>query len=222
MKIRVVTDRPWDVPADVLVVPVLGETSLAGPAAELDRRTGGHLGALVEFGELATRRFATILTGAGTMGEDGPRVAHLMAVRAGDAAGLDRETVVKVAATAERRLTGRAVKRLAVWLEPLSALDGGAVAVAELVARGVVEGGYDPQALYRDEPTSPPQLDELVLIAPRASSHPEIETAAERGRIIGEGSNLARTLSNRASNDMSPEVLAEESYGLAKRHGLWI
>ena len=40
--------------------------------------------------------------------------------------------------------------------------------------------------------------------------------------IIGEGANIARTLANRSSNDVSPEVLAEEAYTLAKQHGLWI
>jgi leucyl aminopeptidase len=229
VKIRVVTDRPWEVPADVLVLPVLGETSLTGPAAELDRRTGGHLGALVEFGELSKKRFSTVLAGGGTVGGDGARAAHLMAVRAGgdatggDAAGLDRETVVKVGATAERRLTGRSVKVLAFWLDPFAAaLDGGVIGAAELVTRGIVEGSYDPQAIYRDEPTSPPQLDELVLVASGAADAAGLAAAAERGRIMGEGANLARTLSNRASNDVSPEVLAEEAYGLARQHGLWI
>jgi leucyl aminopeptidase len=40
--------------------------------------------------------------------------------------------------------------------------------------------------------------------------------------VIAEGSSLARTLSNRASNDLSPEVLAEEARAVAKRHDLWI
>ena len=39
---------------------------------------------------------------------------------------------------------------------------------------------------------------------------------------MGEGANIARTLSNRASNDVSPEVLAEEAWSLAEKHGLWI
>ena len=49
-----------------------------------------------------------------------------------------------------------------------------------------------------------------------------IKAAAERGVIIGEGANTARTLSNRAANDVSPEVLAEEARAIAERHGLWI
>ena len=38
--------------------------------------------------------------------------------------------------------------------------------VAMLVARGVLEGSYDPRTIYRDEVNSaPPVLDELILIA---------------------------------------------------------
>ncbi|MFL5779158.1 MAG: leucyl aminopeptidase family protein, partial [Chloroflexota bacterium] len=43
-----------------------------------------------------------------------------------------------------------------------------------------------------------------------------------RGRIMGEGSTLARRLSNRAANDVSPEALAGEARAVAERNGLWI
>ncbi|HEX5148474.1 MAG TPA: hypothetical protein VFW02_05290, partial [Candidatus Limnocylindrales bacterium] len=147
----------------------------------------------------------------------------VLAVSMGDPATLDREIVVRVAAAAERRLGGRSVKRLAVWLSPLGEhLDGGAAAVAGLVARGVVEGSYDPRTIYRDEVEArPPVIDELVLVAPGADA-PALTREAERGIIMAEGSSLARNLSNRASNDVSPEVLAEEARAIARRHDLWI
>jgi leucyl aminopeptidase len=144
-------------------------------------------------------------------------------VLAGDAAELDRESVVKVGASAERRLAGRQVRSLAIWVSPLAdVLEGGAIAAAELLARGVVEGSYDPATIYRDGYTDgPPALDELILVAPDAEVA-DLKKAAERGVIMGEGANTARTLANRSSNDVSPEVLAEEAYTLAKQHGLWI
>ena len=40
--------------------------------------------------------------------------------------------------------------------------------------------------------------------------------------IIGEGANTARTLGNRAANEMYPEVLADEARAIAERNGLWI
>ncbi len=218
MQLRVATDQPWDVRADVLVVPVLDEPVFDGPLGELDRRSSGELRALLEFGELQTKRYATALVASGDL-----PAGRLLAVGAGEAAKLDREAVVRIAASAERRLGGRTVTSLAVWLNPLAeVLEDGIEAVAELVARGVVEGTYDPQEIYRETvETAPPKIDELILVAPDADAG-AVTRAAERGVIVGEGANIARTLSNRAANDVSPEVLADEATALANRHGLWI
>ena len=220
MQVRVVADQPWDVKTDVLAVPVLGEPKFSGPLGELDKRAGGELRSLADFGELRGKRFKSVLVGAGN-GDIGAK--RLLAILGGETAALDREAVVRIAASAERRLAGREVGSLAIWVTPLAeALEGGAEAVAELAGRGVVEGGYDPARIYREDYTDgPPELKELVLIAPGEDAS-RLQKAAERGVVIGEGANLARTLSNRAANDVSPEVLAEEAYTLAKKHGLWI
>ena len=218
MQVRVVTDQPWDVAVDVLAIPLLGEPPFEGPAAELDRRIGGELTAQIEFGELRGKPFTNVILAAGET-----RPGRLLAILAGPAADLDREAVLHVGGSVERRLAGRTVRTLGIWLSPLAAaLDGGAAAVAELVTRGVVEGSYDPATIYREDvKTSPPVLDELVLVAPGENTA-ELEKAAERGRIIGEGANLARELSNRSSNDVTPVVLAEEARAIAEQHGLWI
>ncbi len=219
MQLRIVTDQPWDVAADVLVVPFVGEPSFDGPIAELDRRSGGELRALAAFGELRAKRYSTTLGAAGEL-----PVSRLLTVSVGDAAQLDREVVVHAAAAAIRRLGGRSVRRVSFWLDPLaSALEGGGPAVAELVTRGLVEGGYDPQTIYRETvETAPPQLDELILVAHGAADRSALARAGERGRIIGEGANTARTLANRASNDVSPVVLAGEARAIAERNGLTI
>jgi leucyl aminopeptidase len=218
VQVKVVADQPWDVKADVLAVPILGEPAFSGPLGELDKRAGGELKSLADFGELKGKRFKTVLAAAGKA-----NAGRLVAVLAGDPAELDRESVVKVGASAERRLAGRQVRSLAIWVSPLAdVLEGGAIAAAELLARGVVEGSYDPATIYRDGYTDgPPALDELILVAPDAEVA-DLKKAAERGVIMGEGANTARTLANRSSNDVSPEVLAEEAYTLAKQHGLWI
>ena len=220
MQVRAVVDQPWDVKADVLVVPIIGQPAFTGPLAELDKRAGGELKALNDFGELRGKRFKTVLAPAGG-GEIGAK--RLLLVLAGEGGDLDREAVVRLAASAERRLAGREAKSMALWLSPLAeVLDGGAPAAAELVARGVTEGTYDPARIYRNGYTEgPPELTELVLVAP-GEEKGRLEKAAERGVVIGEGANLARTLANRSSNDVSPVVLAEEAWSLAEKHDLWI
>jgi leucyl aminopeptidase len=220
MQLRVVSDQPWDVRADVLVVPIVGsEPAFAGPLDEIDRRSGGELRALASFGELKGKRFSTALAAAGEL-----PARRLVTVGAGDADTLDREALVRIGAAAERRLGGRDVSSVAVWLAPLAtSIDGGLAVAAEMISRGFVEGSYEPQSIYRATvEAAPPVLDELMLIVPNASDVAAATGAAERGVIIGEGANTARTLSNRASNDVSPDVLAGEARAIAERHGLWI
>ena len=220
MHLRVVTDQPWDVKADVLAIPIVGEPVFDGPLGELNRRTGGELASLAAFGELREKRFTSSLASSGELA-----AGRVLTVSAGDPAKLDRETVLHVGAAAEHRLGGRHARTLAIWLTPLAdVLDGGVEAVAELIARGVVEGSFDPKTLYHDRDdvaTAPPILDELILVVPGADAA-AAQKAAERGVIIGEGANHAKSLSNRSANDISPEVLAQEARDVAAKHGLWI
>jgi leucyl aminopeptidase len=219
VQVRVTTDQPWGVRADVLGVPILGEATFEGSLGEIDRRSGGELRALASFGELTSKRYATALAGAGEL-----PVTRILAVSGGEPAKLDRETVVRMASAIERRLGGREVRTLAIWLDPIAEhLEGGLAAAAELVTRGVVMGSYDPRTIYRETVESaPPVIDELILVAAGAVDTAAIARAADRGLIIGEGANTARTLANRSANDVSPEVLAEEARAIAERHDLWI
>jgi len=217
MNLSVVADQPWDVPADVLVVPVVADPTFDGQLGEIDRRSGGELRALKEFGELRSKRYATSLAGGGEL-----RARWVLCVSVGAVESLDREVVVRVAATAVRRLAGRTVRSLAFWLGDLPTIEGGMSAAAELVMRGIVEGSFDPSQIYLDQVESPPAvLDEVILIAPGADRS-AVARAAERGRIIGEGANRTRRLANRSANDVSPEVLADEARALAGQHGLSI
>ncbi|MBA2299430.1 MAG: leucyl aminopeptidase [Chloroflexi bacterium] len=220
MQLRVVTDQPWDVKADVLVIPTVGDPTFEGPLDELDRRAGGELRGLASFKEMTGKRYSTTLAASGEL-----PAGRLVVVGAGERKSIDREVIIRLAAAAERRLAGRVVRSLAVWLEPLADLesvDGDATVVAELVARGIVEGSYDPRTIYRDDVESlPPKIDELILVAPGGDAG-ALKAAGERGIIMGEGANTARNLSNRAANDVSPEVLAEEARAIAERNGLWI
>jgi leucyl aminopeptidase len=220
VQLRVVTDQPWDVKADVLVVPIVDEPAFDGPLGELDRRSGGELQALTAFGELRSKRYTSTLAAPGELG-----AKRVLTISAGPSEELDRETVLHVGGAAQHRLGGRHAASLAIWLTPLAdGLDGGATAVAELVARGVVEATFDPKTLYHDHDdvkTAPPILEELILIAPGADAG-AAQKAAERGVIIGEGANDAKALSNRSANDITPVVLAEEARARAEKHGLWI
>jgi leucyl aminopeptidase len=218
MQVRVVSEQPWDVAADVLAVPIAKGDRDDSALAELDRRLGGALAEFRRIGELPGKAYQGALLRAGSdLG-----ATWVLGMGVGDLAEFGTTEAVRFGAAVERRLGGRAVSTVAVWLpEALSAheaLDHGRL--VELVVRGVVEGSHDPAAIYRDDAEgSPPELTELVVVAPGADAG-SLAGAAERGRTIGEGANRARRLAQRASNDVSPEVLADEATAIANEHGL--
>jgi hypothetical protein len=78
--------------------------------------------------------------------------------------------VVRVAASAERRLGGRPVKRMAIWLtRSRTAWRATSATAAELVA-GASSRAATPGDLSRGGRPAPPILDEPHLIAPGASA----------------------------------------------------
>src|SRR6476660_1577293 len=107
--VRVVNDQPWEVATDVLVIPIVVDPAFEGPLDELDKRSGGELRALAAFRELSGKRYATSLASTGELPAN-----RLVTVGIGAPAGLDREILQRIGATAERRLGGRAFGRLAI------------------------------------------------------------------------------------------------------------
>ena len=221
MQLRVVTDQPWDVPADVLVVPVAATPAFDGPLGELDRRAGGEL--------QAPRTRSASCRGSATPRPSRPAArraaGRLLTVGVGEPR--DRRPRGRPSGSrppAERRLggrDGRIASRSGSTPSPTpwTAARGRRRAGRARRRRGLVRPADDlprRRSKRRRRPST-----SSILVAPGADVG-ALERAAERGLIIGEGAKIARTLSNRASNDVSPEVLADEARAIAERHGLWI
>ena len=220
MQIRVVTSQPWDVQTELLVVPVPAGEPTDEAFVELDRRLGGALAAYRRMGELTGKPYETALVRRPDRPADqGVAAEWVLALGSGEPDDLDRQVVLRLGAAVLRRLAGRQLARLAVWMR--QGLSGGPdmapTDVAQLLARGLVEGSYDPAVIYRgagDE--TPPRLDELVLVAPEFDA-----AAAPRGGRARRDHRRGRqprphAWRNRASNDVSPEVLADEATAIAE------
>ena len=135
MQIRVITAQPWEAAAELLVVPVVGEPDFDGELGQLDTRTGGELRALASFGELKPKRYGTALAAPGEL-----PVKRVLAVSGGPADEFDRETARRLAATAIRRLIGREVGSVAVWLAPIADGLGAAEGASADAERGAERG----------------------------------------------------------------------------------
>jgi len=217
MRLNVESSFPWDIEADVLVITVPSGAEMPEYLSEVDRRLGGALGALRDLGAIKGTLWETRLIPATEMG-----VRFVLAVGVADGRKIDRQGAARLGAVIVRSLTGCDVRRLAVHIPDQLVGRGGALqaAVVELITRGLVEGAAEPATIYGDpDDRLPPALDECTFTL-ESGDLDELHIRAERGQIIGDGSNRTRRLAQRAANDVSPEVLADEASDVARQFGM--
>ena len=217
MRLDVQTVRPWDVEGDVLAVAVPTDHEFPEYLTELDRRLDGSLTELHRIGAIKGAPWEGRLVPAPSLG-----VRFVLAVGVGDGSRLDRTGAYRFGGVIVRLLTGMDVRQLVVHIPQLLFERGGALpaAVVEQVTRGLVEGASEPTTVYMDPSDKlPPALD-TCLFAVDSGDTDALLFRAERGQILGDGSNRTRQLAQRAGNDVSPEVLADEASDVAKQFGM--
>ncbi len=216
MRLNIVDRLPWDVAADVLAVSVPATAEMPEYLAEIDRRLDGALAALRQVGAITGSLWEARLIPARDMG-----VRFVLAIGVGDSVGVDHLRARRLGSLVMRSLAGCEVRSLALHL-PVELTGSGEqqAEAVELITRGIVEGVADPSSIYREASDKrPPVLDSCTLVL-ETGDPATLAARAERGRIIGEGGVRTRQLAQRAGNDVSPEVLADEASDIARAHDL--
>jgi leucyl aminopeptidase len=197
MRLRAETTNPASAAADVLAVPIYREDrEISGDLAELDAASGGVISQAIEWGEFNILEHYTALVDGGSAAAT--RIMLVNGVRRGKGAWRAR----RIASTATRRLQGRGVQRLAIWLRDGEETEGFTAA-----AIGAMQGTYRPYALYgrvRDTAAMLRSVEEVVLVGDGAPD----QAAMDRALTIAEGVEFGRSLANRAANDLYPEKMA--------------
>jgi leucyl aminopeptidase len=119
-----------------------------------------------------------------------------------------------VAAAAGLAARQRRARRAAFWLRSASEPGEWTQAVVE----GLTLSEFNP-GLYKTGEPDPPPPQEWVVAVPGADER-ALRAAAERGRILGDCSNLARWLANEPGNVLTPRVFADRIVELATEVGL--
>ena len=102
--------------------------------------------------------------------------------------------------------------------------DGTAVAV-EALAQGFLLGSFEFREYKgksggnRKPDEAPKGPTQFSIVTPDATGG-EVRDALERGRVIAEGQNFARTIASRPGNDINPVTLAKVAQELAREVGL--
>ncbi len=218
MKIEVKQTQPWKLECDALVVGVVeGEIGQPPATVELNRVMGGGIAERLRAGDLK-----------GTVGDlvpvaPGPevRARRIIVVGLGKSERCTEETL--------RQATGRAIRWLGqrgggtvATLLPLglgrraSAANVGAVAEAAVMA-AFRTPSYGDRARKQDEQRP---VERLLIVEPRKGKVSHLAAAAQRGQVLGEGTNHARRLAELPANFLTPRALASETRKLLRGSGM--
>ncbi|TAM73997.1 leucyl aminopeptidase [bacterium] len=209
--------------ADALVVPVYkdGETDPATKAA--DALLGGAIARAAARGEITGKIFERTLFHV-TQNDKGAAPRAVLAVGLGAAKDLDAVAVGRYAGTAVRYLGKRKYASLAVTLPAVAAKSVrnpklSAAESVERIAECAVAATFETTTHRSKAPDDSVITERVTLYAPNGDDA-ELVRALARGRVVGDGVNLARVLANAPPSELTPETMAASARTTAKQVGL--
>ena len=206
------TTRPSrDIETDLLIFPVFEDDTLEDEA-DLDGASGGEVATARARGEIKGKAFDLFFTSV-----RGWKASRVALVGVGSRRDCSPDRLRRAAMTGALAARQRRMTRVAIVHRPGTGVT--AQEAAQVLTEGAILANFDG-ASYRT--TDPPRvwLDTVQLRVGGESA--AVERAAERGRVLGECTNLARTLSNEPGNALTPRVFAERAKAIAIDAGLTV
>ena len=201
---------------DAIVVNLFeGVEMPSGATGAMDSALDGGIRKLISGGDFKGKLNQTaVLYPGDTVGSQ-----RIILVGLGEQGALTMERVRQASATAAKKANDLGVRRLGTILHGTGA--GGLE--TEGAAQGVVEGSILGTYVFSDYKTDQvdgQSLEELTLVEFDDSRQKDLERGAEAGRIISEGTCLARDLASMPGNDLTPSALADRAQQMASQTGL--
>ena len=206
------TTTPKDIDADLVVVPTY-EDEAALDLSGADDAVGGEHSRARSRGEIKGLAYE-VFGPARTV--EGWKPARMLFVGLGKRSDLTTDRLRRFGTTAGLATRQRRAAKVALVM-PMAG-PGGAEAV-QAIAEGVVLANFDG-ASYKTGDAAKQWLDTVTLVTADAGA--AAHAALERGRTLGECTNLARELSNEPGNALTPRAFAERAAAVAGVSGLTI
>ena len=212
MEVRL-TQASWhEIECDLLVIPLFeDEGSDEEFVSDLDKGLAGLLGELRETEEWLGKRYQCTIVHRPQAG----KARRLALLGAGKKESWDSEAVRKTVIRAIGQVRGYKLQTAAVVVRS----EGDAAAAAQATAEGVVLAAYSADE-YKTIGKSKTLIEEVLLVQEQEGDLERLEEAVRRGQILGEATNLARSLVNQPGNQINPSRLAERSRVVAEKVGL--
>ncbi len=204
------------VDTDLLIVPWF-EDDAAGALPGLDTATGGELARATASKEFGARLFDSWLTPIAAAEWHARRLALIGGGRAAD---FTPEVARKLATAAGLAARQRRVVRAGFVLRTDPTPSPDVAAFAQAIAEGLTLAEFNIGCYKTDEPALGPAPAWTVVVTSDArATIAAASSAAARGRILGECSNLARDLANEPGNRLTPREFARRAGAIAAEGG---
>jgi len=197
--------------ADLLIIPVFEDDDLADEAG-LDRAAGGEYTAARRRGEFKGKAFEQLLT---LIEDDTWKSRRVLLVGAGRRKDLTTDRLRRIGTSAGLAARQRRLTSIAIAAGSIS--DVPAARAVQALAEGVTLANYEG-ATYKTAEQPPAWLERVELRV--AGAAVTATQAVDRGRVLGECTNLARELSNEPGNLLTPSAFAERASTIARGAGL--
>ncbi|MBI2854802.1 MAG: leucyl aminopeptidase [Chloroflexi bacterium] len=217
MKVSVVTGDIARYSADAIIVDVFeGAAHPSGATIAVDELLKGAIAQMISQNEVKGKvGEVTLIHTLGKL-----PAARVAVLGLGKQAELNTDKVRRAMAECCRVLRRAGAQKIA---SVIHGTKDGALPVSEAVqatAEGCILGLYTFRKYCTKAPEEP-QVEEVHIVSTEADAS-ALERACERGSIIAEATNLARSMINEPSNRMTPAEMAEIAHDLARSYGLQV
>ncbi len=212
MEVRL-TNTSWnETECDLLLIPLFEDEGVDEEfVASLDQGLAGLVTELRETEEWQGKRHQCTMVHR----PQGVSARRLALVGAGKKASWDAEAVRRTVTRAIGEIRGYKLRQVAVVVRS----EVPRTAAAQATAEGAVVAAYSADE-YKTAGKSKTLIEEVALVHNQEGDLQRLEEAVHRGQILGEATNLARSLVNQPGNMINPSRLAERSRVVAEKVGL--
>ncbi len=201
-----------DIACDMLGYPVFEEEGADSPVLKtLDKETRGAVSAAVGSGEFKPEfHHCCLIHHPASL-----KAKRLLLVGAGKKNEFTLARLREVSGTVARRARAAHCSSVAFLVRgEFEATDS-----ARVAAEGGLYGNYESD-VYKTRDREGSDVGQFLVLFKKGVGARQVEDALRRGMIIGEATNLARTLANEPSNILTPSELAERALAAGRKAGL--
>ena len=197
---------------DVIVLMLYEDKAAPqGTAAIIDKALDGAITALFRDGEFTGKsKQQSVLHTHGRL-----QAKKVVLIGLGNPDKLTLEGLRQVAGSAAHYPRGLGASTIATTIDGTERAHLALSDAAQAVVEGMVLGLYRFDK-FKTEENDRQDIAAVRLVANNREQAKVIQQGAEIGRILGESTNVARSLVNHPSNEMTPTMLAEQARQMAK------